>query len=121
MRTGTIASEVFDRRVFPPGKEIFAEGEPGTTAYLVQSGAVEIYKRRPDGETVLGRIAPGGIFGEMALIDRHPRMASARAAEETVCLVIPHGIIEKKLAKADPFLVALIRIFVGNVRSLAAR
>jgi CRP/FNR family cyclic AMP-dependent transcriptional regulator len=116
-----MTQEILDRRVFPAGAKIFSEGQPGDRAFLVQSGAVEIFKEAHDGVELLGRIAPGGIFGEMALIDNRPRMATARAAEETVCVVIPQAVFEKKIAVADPFIVALLRIFMANVRTLASR
>jgi CRP/FNR family cyclic AMP-dependent transcriptional regulator len=113
--------DILDRRVYPAGTKIFSEGQPGDRAFLVQSGAVEIFKETPAGIDLLGRIKPGGIFGEMALIDQSPRMATARAAEDTVCVIIPQVTLEKKLAEADPFIVALLRIFLTNLRTLAAR
>jgi CRP/FNR family cyclic AMP-dependent transcriptional regulator len=112
--------DVLNRKLYPAGKKIFSEGEAGDRAFLVQSGAVEIFKETRDGIELLGRIAPGGIFGEMALLDNRPRMATARAAEDTVCVVIPQAVFEKKIAAADPFIVALLRIFMANVRTLAS-
>jgi CRP/FNR family cyclic AMP-dependent transcriptional regulator len=110
---------VLDRKPFPAGHTIFAEGQPGRHAYLVQSGSVDIVKDGTDGPLVLGRIGAGGLFGEMALIDDAPRMASAIARENTVCIVISKAVMEKKLAAADPFVVGLLRILLGNLRSLA--
>jgi CRP-like cAMP-binding protein len=112
-------SPVLDRKPFQAGFTIFAEGQPGRHAYLVQSGSVEIVKTSSSGPVVLGRIGVGGLFGEMALIDDAPRMASAIAAEDTVCVVIPKATMEKKMEQADPFVVGLIRILLGNLRSLA--
>lgn len=111
--------KVLDRRVFRTGDRIFHEGDPGDRAYLVQKGRVQIVKECQDGLRILGHIEPGGMFGEMALIDGAPRMAAAHAIEETVCVVINRKTLEQKLAEADPFLVALLRILLTNARSLA--
>src|SRR3954454_21291878 len=111
--------EELDRREFRSGDRIFREGDAGDRAYLVQKGRVEIAKERGDGHRILGYIEPGGIFGEMALIDGAPRMAAAHAVEETVCVLISKKILEKKLSAADPFLVALLRILLANTRALA--
>ena len=88
-------------------------------AYIVQSGEVEIYTTTDDGTAmVLGTVGQGGIFGEMALIDNQPRMASVSALTDTTCVVISEDIFKKKIAEADPFVVGLLRIFVRNIRSL---
>lgn len=60
------------------GETIFAEGEPGDTMYVVQSGAVDILQA---GEPV-NTVGPGEIFGEMALIDQSPRSGTARASSD---------------------------------------
>jgi CRP-like cAMP-binding protein len=108
---------VLERRVFQSGEEIFSQGEQGDRAYFVQRGKVEIYQPSKEQVRVLGHITTGGIFGEMALLDGAPRMASARAVEDTLCVLIPKLVLEKKLASADPFVVALLRILLANVRA----
>ena len=85
----------------------------------VQSGKVEIFRGKGANRRLLGVVKPGGIFGEMSLIDNSPRMADAIAAETTVCLVIPPAAFREKLDKADPFIRALLRILVKNTRSMA--
>ncbi|CAA6603333.1 MAG: cyclic nucleotide-binding domain-containing protein [Alphaproteobacteria bacterium] len=114
-----MTSKFVERKVFYPGQKIFGEGEEGNRAFLVEKGIVEIIKRNEEGEErVLGTIVQGGIFGEMALIDNQPRMASARAAAETSVSIIPRQAFEDKLKHADPFLRALLTIFVRNIRAL---
>lgn len=112
--------EVQDRRVYAPGEIVFKEGEVSRRcAYLVEKGSVDIVKTLQDGTTtVLGTIAPGGIFGEMALIDNKPRMAMARTAEPTTLIIITGQLFEDKLRKADPFIRALLNIFVRTIRGL---
>ena len=112
---------VLNRRTFQAGEQIFCEGDRGESAYIVQSGAVAIEKKRADGSLrLLGKIPAGGIFGEMALVDNQPRMASARALVDSVCLMVPKALLEKKLDGADPFVAAMVRILISNTRQAAS-
>lgn len=115
-------SEVLERKVFPAGQSIFREGDQGNVAYIIQEGTVEIVKNKDSSkEVVLGSIGKGGIFGEMALIDEQPRMASARAVEMTTVFVVTRMAFEAKLSKADPFIRGLLNIFASNLRDLAGK
>lgn len=112
------AKRFIDRKVFYAGDRIFKEGEPGDRAYIVEKGMIEIFKLVDGKEIVLGTINKGGIFGEMALIDNAPRMAGARAVQQTTLVIISRDTFEMKLAKADPFVRGLINIFVKNLRRM---
>ena len=110
--------KILHREIYRGGTTIFREGEAGNRAYVIESGEVEVW-REVGGERVrLGLVGEGGIFGEMALIDKAPRMASVGALEDTTCVIVTGDVFNKKLAEADTFLVALLRIFVTNIRSL---
>lgn len=113
--------KVLERKVFQAGEIIFQEGDEGLRAYVVQTGGVEIFKVKDGKRAVLGVVGPGGIFGEMALIDDVPRMASAAAVGVTTVILISRRMLEEKLSRADPFLRGLIDVFAGNLRSLARR
>ncbi|MEW5726493.1 MAG: cyclic nucleotide-binding domain-containing protein, partial [Pseudomonadota bacterium] len=76
------------RKVFAAGTLIFGEGDSGHEAYVVEYGRVAVFKTVRNRRVELGEVTQGGIFGEMALIDDQPRMASAMAEEETACVVI---------------------------------
>jgi CRP/FNR family transcriptional regulator, cyclic AMP receptor protein len=115
---GQAAKRFIDRKVFYAGDKIFKEGEPGDRAYIIERGMVEIFKLIDGKEVVLGTINKGGIFGEMALIDNSPRMAAARAVQQTTLVVITRDVFESKIAKADPFVRGLINIFVKNIRRM---
>ena len=109
---------VLNRQVLAVGDRVFREGSPGDTAYIVQSGAVEIFKCKGDTEVVLGTVAEGGIFGEMALIDGEPRMASARAVAPTTLIVIGRNAFAAKMKDADPMVAGVIRLLARNIRRL---
>jgi CRP-like cAMP-binding protein len=109
---------ILDRQSFQTGRVIFQQGQEGDCAYILQSGAVEIVRDTDDGKITLGRLAPGSIFGEMALIDDAPRMAGAVAVEPCTVIVIRREMLKRKLDKADPFLVKLLCFLVQNVRNI---
>jgi len=113
--------KILERKVFQVGEVIFKEGDEGNRAFVVQAGEVEISKIKNGKKLVLGIVGPGGIFGEMALIDEAPRMANAVSLDVTTAILISRDMLNQKLAKADPFLRGLIGILANNVRSLAAR
>jgi CRP/FNR family transcriptional regulator, cyclic AMP receptor protein len=64
---------------YAAGQTIFREGDLGEHLYFVQSGEVAISVQ----DTVVDRIGPGDVFGEMALIDHKVRSATATAASAT--------------------------------------
>ena len=115
-----MTTKFLNRKVYYRDDVIFREGEPGDCAYLIERGEIQITKKTPDGDEIeLGRLGPGAIFGEMAMIDLQPRMAKATALSDTTVTFVNHVMFEKKLKAADPFLRALLLIMVRNVRALS--
>ncbi|MDP6350885.1 MAG: cyclic nucleotide-binding domain-containing protein [Alphaproteobacteria bacterium] len=110
--------DILERRNFIAGTDIFKEGDPGDVAYMVESGEVMIWHQAGDGQRQLGAVRDGGIFGEMALIDDQPRMATATAFTDTVCVAVPKDVFQKSLGQSSPFLVAILRVCVRNIRSM---
>jgi CRP-like cAMP-binding protein len=111
-----------DKKNIEAGELIFMEGEPGTEAYLIQSGKVEILKRDKDG--MFGPVAtlgPGQLFGEMAMAEERERPNGARALEDCVLITVSRAVIEEKLKGAEPFVGALYRILAGNLASTLDR
>ncbi|HLO75899.1 MAG TPA: cyclic nucleotide-binding domain-containing protein [Magnetospirillum sp.] len=108
------------RRVFEPGTQIFDEGDPGTEAYVVEYGRVAIYKTVKGQRVDLGTVVQGGIFGEMALIDDQPRMASAVAEAETACVVIGKQRLTEQLEQAPKGVRVIVGALLGNIRLMGA-
>lgn len=108
------------RKVFAPGSLIFEEGTPGAEAYVVEYGRVSVYKTVQGKRIAIGTILQGGIFGEMALIDDQPRMASALAEEETACVVIGKERLTEQLEKAPKGVRVIVGALLGNIRLMGA-
>jgi len=68
----------------PAGAVVFQEGDPGNEMYGIVEGEVEL--RTTD--RVIAKLGADDVFGEMALIDRAPRSATAVATTDAVLAVI---------------------------------
>ncbi|CAA7615468.1 cAMP-binding protein [Candidatus Terasakiella magnetica] len=108
------------RHIFTAGEVIFSEGEPGTTAYVVESGRVVVFKTVKGKRVDIGVVEQGGIFGEMALIDDHPRMASAMAETESACVVIGKERLFEQMEKAPKGVRVIVNALLGNIRAMGA-
>lgn len=79
--------ERFGRKV-PAGTVLFRENEQGSEMFVIQSGAVRITKRIRGAERVVADLGAGEFFGEMAILNNKPRIATATVTEEAQLLVI---------------------------------
>ena len=85
------------------GKVIVAEGAVGASMYVVLDGHAAI----SIGGRVVERVGPGGIFGEMALVDRTARAATAMAESDCSMILIARNDFIS-LIKAKPAFGALL-------------
>ncbi|NQW00093.1 MAG: cyclic nucleotide-binding domain-containing protein [Rhodospirillales bacterium] len=107
-----------EKKFYNKGEMVFEEGQAGDCAYIVEMGQVEIFKRL-EGETVhLAAMGEGELFGEMAVIDGSPRMANARAVEDSVIIFLPKKLFNSKLQKFDPVIRSMIQILLDNLRNV---
>lgn len=122
VETLEMISAPLDKNKIAAGAVIFEEGDPGDIAYLIQSGRIEIVRKLGNGEEILATVGRGEIIGEMSLIDRQPRMATARVVEDAELTVISADNMRarlQRLAGSDKVLRRLIDVFVGRLRGEA--
>lgn len=108
------------RRVLKAGEKVFDEGDPGDEAYVIEYGRVVVFKTIQQKRVDLGEVVAGGIFGEMALIDGQPRMASAVATEDTACVVIGKERLAEQLERAPKGVRVIVGALLGNIRLMGA-
>lgn len=75
---------ITDNRRVSAGTLLFEEGSRGEDFYLILQGRVAIEK----GGLLLAELGAGGHFGEMAMVDKSPRSATARVVEDSKLLII---------------------------------
>jgi CRP-like cAMP-binding protein len=113
--------DLFQSRTFVAGETLLKEGERGDVAYMVEHGQVEVSKTVDGRKVVINTLGPGAIVGEMALIDKAPRMATVTAVAKTVALVIDQRVFDRILAEVPPVLKALVLAYTSHLRKLGSR
>jgi CRP-like cAMP-binding protein len=86
---------------FDGGHVLFHEGDEGDDMYIIQSGRVAIKKKLKEGDTTLAVLEKGDFFGEMAILERMPRSATAEVIESGDLIVIS-GETFGDMIKANP-------------------
>jgi EAL domain-containing protein (putative c-di-GMP-specific phosphodiesterase class I)/CRP-like cAMP-binding protein len=103
---------------FKPGELIFAAGDHGDGAYIIESGQIDIFTEAENREIVLRTLNPGDVFGEMAVIDGSDRSASARARTESHCVVVSRDQISERIEASDPVVKLLVSTLLSRIRTL---
>lgn len=106
-----------ETEAFSAGQAIFREGDHGDAMYVVKEGEVSIVVH----DKVIETVGPGEVVGEMALIDKRPRSATAMA--KTDCRVV--RIDEQRftfLVQQTPyFALEVMRAMASRLRRMDAR
>lgn len=88
---------------FKAGDIVFSQGDKGSSMYVVQSGAVQIYLPSAEKDlppVVLKDLRTGEYFGELAIFDDKPRSASVRALVDTVLLELTREQLGEHLGRS---------------------
>ena len=81
--------ESLEERSYAVGKEILKQGDPGEDFFIIKSGSVRVTQTQQGStrvETIKEKLGAGEYFGEMALLNSEPRMATITATTEVVCM-----------------------------------
>ncbi|MEA2877549.1 MAG: family transcriptional regulator, cyclic receptor protein [Hyphomicrobiales bacterium] len=99
------------------GTTIFERGDPGNSLFAVCSGTVKISNRSTEGkDAVFNLIKAGEIFGEIAMLDGHPRTADALAITDCDLLVIDRRDFVPMVTQSPEIALKLIEILCARLR-----
>ena len=104
---------------YPPETQLTHQGETEHTFYVIEDGRAAVSRRLEDGtEQLLNVLGPRHIFGEMALLDNSPRLATITTLTETRVLELTAEQF-KQLLRQDPDLALHItRRILSNLRTI---
>jgi CRP-like cAMP-binding protein/tetratricopeptide (TPR) repeat protein len=112
-----------NEQLFKAGQNIFMEGDKGDKLYIILDGQIRISKFIPGvGEEALAILEKGDFFGEMALIDKAPRSADAKAHTNATVLPIESRLLTEILSRdvesSYQFLYILCKILSRRLREI---
>jgi CRP-like cAMP-binding protein len=103
---------VDDLKHFAKDAVVFSAGDPGNTMYVCVRGQIEIRI----GDRVVDVIHPGGILGELGVIDPGPRAANAVATAPTDLLEIDEKEFLKLVQTTPFFALKLLRLLTARLK-----
>jgi CRP-like cAMP-binding protein len=104
---------------FKRGDEIIRENDLGETAYIIQSGRVEI--TQGSARARLATVGPGETIGEMSMIDDKPRSATAVALEDTEVTEIHHDDFYEALQTDPEATIMILKALFERLREANTR
>ena len=102
-------------KAFAEGTVLFREGDEGREMFVIRSGQVAISKRVRDVEKQLSTLGPGEFFGEMSLLTKKPRSATALLLTDAQMLVIDPKTFEAMLRGNAEIAVRMIKMLADRL------
>lgn len=105
---------------YTPGEHVFWKDDTGQALYAIVAGRVEIRLPQNGREVVLAELGHGEVFGEMSLVSREMRSASAVAASDLELFVLNESELQWLMSKypkiSSKILLNLLRVTADRLR-----
>jgi len=112
-----VLTSVVSRKSFPRGTTIIAAGDMTDSLYVIISGRLKVMMSDDDGgEVILAILGANEWFGEMGLLDDHPRSASVVAIEPCELLSLSKQNFKKCMAENFEMTMTVMRGIVKRLR-----
>lgn len=99
------------------GSRIFSRGDRGDAMYAVVEGEIEL----TIDDRVLEVVGPGGVFGELALIDTKPRSATATARADSRIVAIDEARFLYLIRNTPFFAIEVMQMIAERLRRMDAQ
>jgi len=96
------------------GEELFHQNDPGQSLYLVGEGQVRVHIA----DRTLGYVGTGEVFGEMALLESEPRLATVTAVNPSLLFRLDQEPFFELLTIEHDLMRSIITMLSGRLRAL---
>jgi CRP/FNR family transcriptional regulator, cyclic AMP receptor protein len=117
MKVMRIPHHKSESRSFRAGQPIFSQGDAGDTMYVVVEGSVDLLVN----DQLVERLAPGGVLGEMALLESAPRSATAMARTDCKLVPVNQQRFSLLVQQTPDFALEIMRVMAGRLRVMDSR
>ncbi len=101
---------------YEDGDVMCQEGDSGKTMFIIQSGRVKITKKAGEIEKTLVILEAGDFFGEMSIIDKEKRSASAVAIGKTKAIELDEELFEIHIQSNPKIVKKILKNFSARLR-----
>jgi hypothetical protein len=99
---------------YGPGDILIAEGDPGTSLFVITSGVVRAFVKQPDGKNKQVReMGEGSFFGEIAVLSGKPRTATVTAKTAVEALILERKTLDN-IGKTHPSVRTTLQKFAAE-------
>ena len=110
-------SQVAMLRVFPKDRVVIMAEEEGDSLFVIHRGQVKVSIVSEDGrEVILSILGEGNFFGEMSLLDGHPRSANVTTTTETELLMVRRADFMRFIQRSPQTAIKLLSVLAGRLR-----
>ena len=106
-----------DARNFPAGTTIFRAGDPRDFLYAVVEGQVDLFVK----DSLVETVEKGGIFGEMALIEKDDRVGTAVARTDVKVVPVDERQFLFLVQQTPNFALHVMRVLSDRLRQMDRR
>lgn len=92
--------DVAERAAVATGDTLFEQGQREAPFYVIESGSVDFFDRRAEGDRYFARCVSGTFVGDVAMFTGEPTIAACVAAEPTSVLVMPRSELRRLVAES---------------------
>lgn len=107
-------------RIYKDTEIIIKQGDQGDCMFVVQEGKVAIVKEVDGDEVQLALRGKGEFFGEMAIFEREPRSATARALGEARVLTIDKKNFMRRVHEDPSLAFYIVQEMSARIRALSS-
>lgn len=109
--------KIAHREHFPADTVLFFEQDRGDALYVIQKGAVKVYKTHDDGqEKILATLGAGELVGELSILDSERRSASVATIEPTDVVSIRRQEFRQLAVEQPDLLWHVVEALCGRIR-----
>lgn len=108
-------------RQFSPQEIIIRENERGESAFVIESGRVEVFKEQGGKRVHIAYLEKGATFGEMSMVDDLPRSATVVAVEETLVRELHRDSLHSTMRDHPDTVIKLLKSIFERLRESNAQ
>ena len=116
-----MSEEISNLKSYYKGQSVYREGQPGSTAYMVKKGSVNVYRTQNNKKRILMRLGPGEVFGEMGALAGAPRTEGAEAAEFCEVMVLTRQFVKNLLGNCPKMVQMLVKLMLRRLQAAENR